>query len=96
MTAPPAPKFFARSSYRRRRVIDAARLLPVLGLFIFMLPVLWHPADTPEPDTARGGLFLFAGWFGIIVATFLIARILMRAGPPAAEDAGEGEGAEER
>ncbi|WP_413871019.1 hypothetical protein [Albidovulum sp.] len=82
------PKFLARSSYRRRRIIDAARILPVLGLFIFFIPVLWHPADTPEPDTARGGLYLFAGWFGIIVAAFLLARVLMRAEPPPAEDAG--------
>ena len=48
MTMPTPPKFLARSSYRRRRIIDAARILPVLGLFIFLIPVLWHPADTPE------------------------------------------------
>lgn len=90
MTVPTPPKFLARSSYRRRRIIDAARILPVLGLFIFLIPVLWHPADTPEPDTARGGLYLFAGWFGIIVAAFLLARVLMRAEPPPAEDADRG------
>lgn len=88
MTMPTPPKFLARSSYRRRRIIDAARILPVLGLFIFFIPVLWHPADTPEPDTARGGLYLFAGWFGIIVAAFLLARVLMRTEPPPADAAG--------
>lgn len=86
MTKPQPPKFLARSSYRRRRIIDAARLLPVLGVFVFFLPVLWHPADTPEPDTARGGLYLFAGWLVLIVAAFLLARVLGRAEPPSSED----------
>lgn len=86
MTPPKPPKFLARSSYRRRRIIDAARLLPVLGVFIFFLPVLWHPGDTPEPDTARGGLYLFAGWFALIVAAGLLARALTRGDLLGAED----------
>lgn len=86
MTVPRPPRFLARSSYRRRRAIDAARLLPAGGLFVFLLPILWHPADTPAPDTARGGLYLFAGWFLLIGAAFLLARRLARAEPgPGAE-----------
>ena len=94
MTAPKPPKFLARSSYRRRRIIDTARLLPVLGLFIFFLPVLWHPGDTPEPDTARGGLYLFAGWFALIVAALFLARALTRTDVPGSED--DAPGAESR
>lgn len=92
MTVPRPPAFLVRSSYRRRRVIDAARLLPVVGLFLFMLPILWHPAESPEPDTARGGLYLFAAWFGLIVAAFALSRVLSRGEPPAAagEDAATG------
>lgn len=78
MSAPRPPRFLGRRSYRRRRLIDAARLLPVLGVFIIFLPVLWHPADTPEPDTARGGLHLFAGWLALIVAALLLSRALRR------------------
>lgn len=89
MTVPAPPKFVARGSYRRRRLIDAARLLPALGLFLFMLPVLWRTAETAEPDTARGGIYLFTAWFGLIVAAFLLSRRLMRAGPPSEEDAGD-------
>jgi hypothetical protein len=92
MRAPAPPAFLARASYRRRRIIDAARLLPVLGLFLFMLPILWRPAETPEPDTARGGLYLFAVWFGLIVAAFVLARVLSRAAPPGGEDAPPDEG----
>ncbi len=78
MKANGPPKFLARRSYRRRRVIDAARLMPVLGLFLVLLPILWRPAATPEPDTARGGLYLFAVWLLLIVVAFVLARRLSR------------------
>lgn len=39
------PLFLARAPYRRRRLRDAARLLPVLGIFLFLLPLLWAPSD---------------------------------------------------
>ncbi len=86
MRAPTPPAFLARASYRRRRIIDAARLVPVLGLFLFMLPILWRPAETPEPDTARGGIYLFAVWSGLIVTAFVLARVLSRTGPQGGED----------
>ncbi|WP_371168130.1 hypothetical protein [Aliiroseovarius sp. 2305UL8-7] len=62
------PLFLARQSYRRRRLEDAARLLPVLGAFLFLLPLL-----APGAGTARQGLFLFGAWFGLIVATAVIS-----------------------
>jgi len=83
MKPPRPPKFVARTSYRRRRLIDAARLLPMLGLFLVLLPILWRTAETPEPDTAWGGIYLFASWFVLIVASFLLSRVLARAEPPA-------------
>jgi len=76
MKAPRPPKFLARHSYRRRRMIDAARLLPVLGLFLVLMPILWRPAATPEPDTTRGGIYLFAVWLLLIAAAFVLARLL--------------------
>ncbi|MEX1660438.1 hypothetical protein [uncultured Thioclava sp.] len=74
MPQPGQPLFLARRSYRRRRLMDAARLLPVLGVVMFALPGLWHPAETLTPDTGRGGLYLFAVWIALIFAAFLIAR----------------------
>ena len=68
------PLFLARRSYRRRRLMDAARLLPVLGVVLILLPALWVPAQTPAPDTGRGGIYLFAVWIALIVAAFAIAR----------------------
>ena len=78
MIPPRPPLFLARQSYRRRRMTDAARLWPLLGAFFFMMPILWHPAETPEPDTAWGGLYLFVVWTGLILGAFILSRILSR------------------
>ena len=68
------PLFLARRSYRRRRMMDAARLLPLAGLVLFLLPGLWHPGETPVPDTGRGMIYLFAVWLGLILAAAALAR----------------------
>ena len=85
MTRPRPPLFLERESYRRRRVMDAARVLPVAGLLLFLVPLLWAPQDSPEPDTARGGIYMFAVWAVLILAAALMARRLgaeTRADPP--------------
>ena len=68
------PLFLARRSYRRRRMMDAARLLPLAGVVLILLPMLWHPAATPVPDTGRGMIYLFAVWLGLILAAAALAR----------------------
>ena len=75
--------FLERARYRRRRLGEAARLLPVLGTVLFVFPALWA-----VPETAAGMLYLFSAWWLLIVATFLISRRLSRSGPggPGEED----------
>jgi hypothetical protein len=68
------PLFLARRSYRRRRMMDAARMMPVLGAVLLMVPLLWRTAETPEPDTARGAIYLFAVWTVLIVAAWGLSR----------------------
>lgn len=72
------PLFLARQSYRRRRLADAARVLPVVAAGLFFLPVLWQPAATPAPDTARGAVWLFSVWAVVIVVAWVISRRLAR------------------
>lgn len=65
------PKFIARDAYRLRRTIDAARLLPILGLLLFLLPVLWVGGAT------RGGfIYIFIVWMGLIVGAAVLSRRL--------------------
>ena len=45
----------ARKTYRRRRLMDVARLLPVLGALLFAVPLMWPDPDPyPAPDSVSG------------------------------------------
>ncbi|GAB4389524.1 hypothetical protein [Albidovulum sp.] len=77
MRKPRPPVFLVQRSYRRQRLIDAARLLPLLGAFLILLPILWRPAATPEADTVPGGIYLFTVWFLLILCAFWLSRLLV-------------------
>jgi hypothetical protein len=70
------PVYLRPASYRRRRRRDAARLLPFVGAFLFLLPVLWGPARGAPRDTAQDGIYLFVTWAALIVLAALISRSL--------------------
>lgn len=67
------PLFLARRSYRRRRLEDAARLIPILGFFLFFLPLM-----APSGRTAWQGLYLFFGWLILIIFSAIVSRGLKR------------------
>jgi uncharacterized membrane protein len=69
MREPIEPLFLARRTYRRRRLMDALRLLPWLGVFLFGLPLL-----SRAPGTASGLLYIFGAWAVLIVLSFALAR----------------------
>lgn len=70
------PVFLNPGTYRRRRLRDAARLLPVVGAFLVLLPILWAPGMTETRDTAPDGIYLFAVWAGLVICAALLARRL--------------------
>lgn len=64
--------FLEHDSYRLRRLTDAARLLPIFGALLILVPLLW---PQPEPGAAEAGvpmsraiLYIFAIWALLIVA----------------------------
>ncbi|MGH1369462.1 MAG: hypothetical protein ACRBCL_12690 [Maritimibacter sp.] len=77
MAQPRTPVFLARETYRRRRLIDAVRVLPVLGALFFLVPLLG--ADSDARSTALGGIYIFVAWAVLILGTGLIVRGLARA-----------------
>lgn len=95
MRRPGPPLFLQRLPYRRRRRIDGARLLPVLGLFLLLLPMLWTPENGGGRRTALDGVYLFLVWGGLIAVARLLAPGLAAPDPLAGGkrgDGGEGEG----
>lgn len=70
------PLFLKRQSYRRGRLRDLSRLLPVIGGVLFLLPILWSPGVSDAPNTAGDGLYLFVVWFALIVVAALLAPSL--------------------
>lgn len=72
---PKTPLFLARETYRRRRIMDAARLLPALGAALVLMPVLWVPGNETA-GTARGVVYLFLVWLGLILSSVVISRRL--------------------
>lgn len=92
MNRPPAPLFLERETYRRRRLADAARILPIAGLIAVLLPALWTRApgaagDAPALNTAQEAVYLFVLWGVLVVFAALLTRALTAASlvrrPPA-------------
>ena len=76
MKRPGLPLFLQRRPYRRRRKIDAARLLPVFGAFLLLLPMLWAPVEGKARGTVHDGLYLFMVLAGLIAVARLLAPSL--------------------
>ncbi len=92
MSPPPTqPLFLARETYRKRRVMDAARLLPVAGAFLIAIPVLWVTPEDPAADTAREAVYIFLVWTALVAGAYLLSRRLMLA----VEEGGAGDGGAE-
>ena len=90
MRPPPAqPLFLARRSYRRRRLIDALRLVPILGALLFMVPVLG--ASGHAGSSFRGAVYLFASWALLILLTAALSHRLEQA-ETGLQEPGEGAG----
>ena len=73
--------FLERRTYRRNRLQDAARLLPILGALLIFAPIFIR--DTEALDTADGArdfaqwlIYYFVVWTGLIVITAFVSRAL--------------------
>ncbi|AWB48780.1 hypothetical protein HYN69_09915 [Gemmobacter aquarius] len=80
------PLFLKRRVYRQRRLRDAARLLPLLGGFLLLLPILWAPPAATGASAAIDGVYLFVVWLGLVAVTAALAPAL--ASDKAEDDAG--------
>ncbi|MDP3263233.1 MAG: hypothetical protein U1E06_21805 [Tabrizicola sp.] len=79
------PMFLARAPYRRRRLRDAARLLPVFGAALLILPLLWADEGAERRLSSSDVIYFFALWCLLIVVAALFAPGL-RSGEAAGDE----------
>ncbi|WP_238367396.1 hypothetical protein [Mesobacterium pallidum] len=70
---PAGPVFLHTRHYRQRRLVDAIRLLPVLALALFLLPLLWPRGEVAD---SRAIVYLFASWTVLILLSALLSHRL--------------------
>ncbi len=71
---PPVPVFLQRASYRRRRLRDAARLVPFLGVILWAMPLAWHTEQGAAQVGANGLVYMFGVWVVLILLTAALTR----------------------
>ena len=91
----PPPVFLERRSYRRRRMRDALRVLPVVGVMLWMVPLFW-PKISDGPDAPAAMAMSDAIVYVFVIWLFLIGAGLglwwaLRVGDLAGDDASAGE-----
>lgn len=71
--------FLEKRSYRRRRRTDGLRLLPMLGLWLFMVPLLWPAGPGPHPEgmtavpMSTALIYIFSIWCGLTILCGLLS-----------------------
>lgn len=71
--------FVARQSYQRRRVSDAVRMVLILGIVLFMLPLLSVNTMALGGRNPVSGwwVFIFVAWIALIAVSAVLSRKLI-------------------
>ena len=72
------PVFLERRTYRVRRLFDAIRLLPILGAFLWIMPILLRNNADTEPSISRLMIYMFVVWIGLILVNFVLVYLIKR------------------
>jgi hypothetical protein len=88
------PVFVPRASYRQRRMRDMARLLPMVGAVLFLIPLIWPQrgddggATGDVQMTSDAIIYVFGTWVVLIALAALVGRLL-GSDDPATDPAGK-------
>jgi len=76
--------FLERRSYRTRRMMDALRFLPLIGLCLWMVPLLWPLPEVEGAAVQASGAdpmpmstalrYLFGVWLALVIVTWALWR----------------------
>ena len=69
--------FLQRANYRQRRLRDAARLVVVLGIVLWLYPLAWP--DQHDPETGQSGalLYVFGVWLVLVVLSAALSKRIL-------------------
>ena len=70
----PPNAFEEKRTYRRRRLMDAARVAPLLALALWMLPLIWPQTGESTVSSATALVYIFVVWSAVIVLTWALSR----------------------
>ena len=76
MSLESGPVFVEKRTYRRRRLVDAARMLPLLGVVLLCIPLLWIEPGAAPTRTTHVMIYFFGVWFFLAVVSGIISRHL--------------------
>ncbi|GAA6207043.1 hypothetical protein NBRC116601_03360 [Cognatishimia sp. WU-CL00825] len=76
MTLRRSAVFLERQTYRRRRLVDWIRVLPVIGLGLWLVPLFWPMGGEAEVSTSSALIYLFGVWLLLVIAAGFSARAL--------------------
>lgn len=86
MRGPRSSVFLERQTYRRRRLIDWIKILPLIGMVLWLVPLLWPTEGEDQVSSADAIIYIFVIWFILVVAKALSARALKSAENPEQDD----------
>ncbi len=75
------PQFLDLKSYRRKRMVEVAKLLPILGGLCILLPLPFLFVVPLDGNATALALYFFAVWLFLVLAALVLARVLGPARP---------------
>ncbi len=76
MSEPSRSVFLERQTYRRRRLMDAARMLPIVGILLWALPLLWRQEPETAVTTSGAMRYIFGIWVLLVALSLWLSRRL--------------------
>lgn len=76
MRGPRSSVFLERQTYRRRRLVDWIKMLPLIGMVLWLVPLLWPTEGENKVSSADAIIYMFAIWFILVLAKAISARAL--------------------
>ena len=77
MSQQPTPSvFLQRASYRQRRMRDAAKLLPFVGIILLAIPLAWTSGEGEEKIGSSGLIYIFGVWVLLIVLSAIFSNLI--------------------